>query len=605
MKSFLRILRYVSAYRSQVLLNIFFNILSVIFSLFTLLMVIPFLEVLFNRVDPVLTKPLFSLSTSSLRETFNYYVSQIKLDHGDIAALIFICTLVLLTSLLKNLFTFLALYVMETARGGVARDLRNQLYRKILDLPLSYFSKEKKGDIMARMSNDVQHIEGSMLRIVEVVFKEPFTIIIYLVTLFIMHVQLTVMILFLLPVAGLIIGRLGRNLKNASQKSQSKLGQLLAIIEETLSGQRIIKAFHAADFFETRFKKENQSYFGHARNMQRQTKLASPLSEFLGTVVVVVVLYFGSRLVLQADSSLGPETFIGFIVIFSQIINPAKAISNAWFFIQQGAASVERLEHILTADNKIDEAVNAISMSSFAESIRYQNVGFTYDTQAVLNNIDIIIPKGQIFALVGQSGAGKSTFADLLPRFYDVNEGQIMIDGQDIRNLKLADLRKLIGVVTQESILFNDTVFNNIAFGNPKADDEKVIHAAQIAGAHEFIMQLEQGYQSIIGDRGSRLSGGERQRLTIARAVLKDPQILILDEATSSLDSESEHVVQEALQRLMHNRTSIVIAHRLTTIQHADQILVMKAGQIIEQGTHEELIRLNGEYSRMVELQAF
>jgi len=605
MKSFFRILRYISAYRSQLILNIFFNILSVVFSLFSLLMVIPFLEVLFSRVEPIVNKPVFHLSAATLRDMFNYYVGQIKLDYGEMAALLFICSLVLITSLLKNLFAFLALYVMETARGGVARDLRNQLYRKILDLPLSYFSKEKKGDIMARMSNDVQQIEGSMLRIVEIVFKEPFTILIYLATLFIMHGRLTLMILLLLPVAGLIIGRLGRNLKNASQKSQSKLGQLLAMIEETLSGQRIIKAFHAADYFDKRFKQANQSYFKLARSMERQTKLASPLSEFLGTLVVVIVLYFGSRLVLQHNATLDPEVFIGFIVIFSQIINPAKAISNAWFFIQKGAASVERLEHILDADNKIIEEDHPISISKFSDCIQYHKVGFTYDKQLVLKDIQLSIPKGKVYALVGQSGSGKSTLADLLPRFYDTATGKITIDGKDIKSLKLADLRGLMGIVTQESILFNDTVFNNIAFGNPDADKNKVQEAARIAGAHHFIIQMQEGYQTMIGDRGNRLSGGERQRLTIARAVLKDPQILILDEATSSLDTESEHLVQEALQRLMKNRTSIVIAHRLSTIQHADQILVMKSGYIIEQGTHTELMKLNGEYSRMVALQAF
>ena len=568
-------------------------------------MVIPFLSILFEKEPIVAVEPELGLSVNSIKEYFNYIVSEIITTEGQIAALLFICILVVSTSFFKNLFRYAALWFITPARNGVSKDLRNNLFDKLLSLPLSFLSEKRKGDMITRMSSDVQEIEWSILNTLEAIIKEPVTIVVYLITLFVISPTLTLFILILLPITGLIIGRIGRKLKLAAQQGQTKLSELISIIEESISGLRIIKAFNAEKNQSYKFHTINKSHFHIITGMIRRRDLSSPLSEFLGTAVVVLVLYIGTRMVLIGSGGLEAETFIGFIIIFSQLIQPSKSFSAAYYQIQKGIASAERVEKILDADIAITEAPDAVALTEFKEGIEYRNVSFAYEHQMVLKDINVHIKKGMMVALVGQSGSGKSTFADLLPRFYDVIEGGIFIDGIDLREYKIKDLRNSMGIVSQEPILFNDTIFNNIAYGKEDATEADVINAAKIANAHDFIEKQENGYNTIIGDRGSKLSGGERQRLTIARAVLKNPPILILDEATSSLDTESERLVQDALYKLMQNRTSIVIAHRLSTIQNADEILVMQKGQIMERGNHLQLLEKKGIYQKLVEMQAF
>ncbi len=603
MKSYLRIIAYLRPFTTHMVLSVLFNILTALFSLFSFLMVVPFLEILFGTTDLVQEKPDITLNVKSLVTWFNYQVSMLIVDEGAVAALIFICLLVLITSLLKNLFRYMAMHVLAPARHGVTRNIRNQLFQKILSLPLSYFSEERKGDIITRASSDVQEIEYSLLNTLDVVFKEPITLLMYLITLFVIDPWLTLLILLLLPVTGLVIGRIGRQLKNAASKGQIWLSSLLSTLEESLSGLRIVKAFGAEEKMYNRFRRENELYYRINVGIFRKRDLSSPLSEFLSTIVIVVVLYLGSSAVLKG--SLDPGVFIGYLVLFSQLINPSKTFSRAYYQIQKGMASSQRVEELLDADIRIAEKPDAIPVEGFDKAIEYKDVVFAYDKEEVLSHVTVTIPKGRMVALVGPSGSGKSTMVDLLPRFYDVASGQILIDGVDLRDFRLRDLRNLMGMVSQEAILFNDTVFNNIAFGKTNATMEEVVEAAKVANAHEFISKMEKGYDTIVGDRGGRLSGGERQRITIARAVLKNPPILILDEATSSLDSHSEKLVQDALFKLMRNRTSIVIAHRLSTIQYADEILVMQHGRIVERGNHIGLMSRNGLYRELVEMQAF
>lgn len=603
MKSYLRILRYLRPFTLNLVLSVSFNILAALFSLFSFLMVVPFLEILFGTTDLVLDKPELSFSVNALIARFNYEISQLIVNEGATAALVLICLLVLGTSLFKNLFRYLSLYVMSPARHGVTRSIRNELFKKVLALPLSYFSEERKGNTLTKASSDVQEIEFSMLHTLEVIFKEPITILFYLITLFIINPFLTLFILVLLPVTGLVIGRIGRKLKMAAAKGQIWLSNLLSTLEESLSGLRIVKAFSAEEKMVHRFERENEAYFKINVGLYRRRDLSSPLTEFLSTIVIVAVLYLGSTSVL--DGNIEPGVFIGYLVVFSQLINPSKTFSKAYYQIQKGIASSKRIEELLDADIKIKEKPNAKSIKTFEHEIEYEDVSFAYDKEPVLENVKVKIPKGRMIALVGPSGSGKSTFADLLPRFYDVTQGSIKIDGKDIRDYKIADLRGLMGIVSQEAILFNDTIHNNIAFGKRNVGMNEVMEAAKIANAHDFIMRMDKGYDTIVGDRGNRLSGGERQRITIARAVLKNPAILILDEATSSLDSHSEKLVQEALFKLMQNRTSIVIAHRLSTIQFADEILVMRDGKILERGNHIGLMSKNGFYKELVNMQAF
>jgi subfamily B ATP-binding cassette protein MsbA len=504
------------------------------------------------------------------------------------------------------------MYFLAPVRNGVVKDIRNEMYYKVLILPLAYFTEQKKGDLMSRMSSDVQEVEWSIMSSLEMIFREPIAIVSFIVTLFIINPGLTAFVLALLPLSAYFIGLIGKSLKRTSRKGQQKMGELLSIIEETIGGLRIIKAFNAIWRMNDHFREHNTQYTRLMIRLYRKRDLASPLSEFLGAVVLVTVLWFGGKIVLDQNTPLDAATFIVYLGIFSQVIPPAKAFTTAFYNIQKGAASVERIEHILQAEEVIVEKANATPITEFNHQIEFRNVGFSYSNDHepsgedfVLKNINLVIPKGKTIAIVGPSGAGKTTMINLLPRFYDVTSGEILIDGHPVRDLVISDLRGLMGIVTQESILFNDTVRNNIALGKKEASLAEIETSAKVANAHEFILHMENGYETNVGERGGKLSGGQKQRLSIARAVLKNPPILLLDEATSSLDTESERLVQDALLRLMKNRTSIVIAHRLSTIHFADEIIVIDNGEIVEKGTHNELIHRDGVYKKLHSLQAF
>ncbi len=603
MKSYLRILNYLRPFWLNVLSSLLFNLLSTLFGLFSFLMIVPFLEVLFGTQNPVTVDPGLHFSPDGIAAYFNYRLSELILSEGKGAGLIFICALIIFSSFFKNFFRYLSVWAMSPARNGVSRDIRNDLFYKLLALPLAYFSEEKKGNLMTRMSNDVQEVENSILNTLEVVFKDPLSILVYLGTLFYISPGFTLYALGLLLITALIIGRIGRKLKMAAQRGQALLSNLASILEESLTGMRIIKAFNAEERVKALFRNENNRYYRIMTSLIRKRDLSSPLTEFLATLVIAAVLFLGGQQVIHGE--LSASLFIGYLVVFSQLINPFKNFSKAFFQIQKGMASAERIAEVLDENIAITEKNNALPVKSFNEAISYQNVSFSYGDDPVLKDINLDIKKGKMLAIVGPSGAGKSTLADLLPRFFDVSSGSLRIDGHDIRDLKISDLRHLMGIVSQEPILFNDSIHNNIAFGKEGASKEEVIEAAKIANAHEFIIKMPDAYESNVGEAGVKLSGGQRQRLTIARAILKNPPILILDEATSSLDSESEKLVQEALFKLMKNRTSLVIAHRLSTIQFADEIVVMQEGRIIERGNHISLMSKNGLYRKLVEMQAF
>ncbi|MDQ3049579.1 MAG: ABC transporter transmembrane domain-containing protein [Bacteroidota bacterium] len=616
MKTYFRIVRLIKPYMGYALLNALFNILSVIFNLFSLTMVAPFLDLLFLKTDQDYADriakgvPAVKFSVDSLVDNFYYYFTSIIVDpgKGKLYALITICVLVVVMFFFKNLTRYIAMFFLAPVRNGVVKDLRNSMHRKIMDLPLAYYSDERKGDIMSRMTTDAQEIEWSVMSSLEATFREPLTILLFLSTMIYISPQLTLFVFVLLPLTALLITRIGKSLKRTSVKSKERLGSLLSIIEETLSGLRIIKAFNAEQPIQKKFEELNSRYTDTMNRMYRKTDLASPMSEFLGACVLVVVMYFGGKLVLAEDQSLTAAMFIAYIAIFSQMIPPSKAFTNAFYNIQKGIASADRINKILDAENTIIDKSGAQTISDFNAAVSYENVSFSYrrgDTGKVLNAINLVLEKGKTIALVGQSGSGKTTLADMLPRFYDPTEGDIRIDGISLRDLRLASIRSLIGVVSQESILFNDTVANNIAFGMTGVNQQAIENAAKIANAHDFILQMPEQYLTNIGDRGGKMSGGQRQRLSIARAVLKNPPILILDEATSALDTESERLVQDALHKLMANRTTLVIAHRLSTIQHANEIIVMNKGVIEERGTHNELIERRGLYKKLFDLQSF
>ena len=610
-RNFRRILHYVKPYWFSILMNIVFNILAIVFSLFSFSMVVPFLNLLFNPDNLTTIKPEFALDTDTLLAMLDYYVSYIINVKGQEVALVFICILLVVAFFLRNLTTYFALYFMVGARAGTIKDIRNDLYKKIMILPLSFYSKHKKGDIMARITTDVQEIEVSIISYLDVFIKSPLTIAAYFAYMLGVSWRLTLFVVLLLPIGGLIIGVIGKSLKKDSLDGQNRFAGMLATIEETIGGLRIIKAFNAIDYSSEKFNEQNGKYTRVIKFVNRKRDLSSPMSEFLSSIIISIVIWFGATLILDAAGnpeavpSITAANFIAYIVVFSQIISPAKSVSQGFYSLQKGMASADRIFEVLDAEEVIVEKENAISLPDFKDSIVYNDVSFHYNEVNVLKNISLTIPKGKMIALVGESGGGKSTMVDLLPRFYDVSQGSITIDGIDVRDFKICDVRGLMGIVSQESILFNDTVFNNIAFGLEHATREAVIEAAKIANAHDFIMEMENGYDTYIGDRGMNLSGGQRQRISIARAVLKNPPILILDEATSSLDTESERLVQEALSKVMTNRTSIVIAHRLSTIQNADEILVLVKGQIVERGKHEELIEKGGVYKRLTDLQSF
>lgn len=605
MKKLLGILSYLGNYKALIAANSFFNLLSTLFSLVSFAAIIPFLNILFTKGEREIVPVELSYSSDGLMNYLNYRMNEYISVHGEKDALLIICITVVILFFLKNVTRYSAYYFIAPVRAGVVRDLRKKVYSKILVLPLSYYSNEKKGDIITRSTSDISEVEWSILGSIEMLFKEPVTFTIFLTFLFFMSPKLTLFVLVLLPVSGFLISKIGSSLRSSAKKGQSRLGEIISILEETISGMRIIKAFNAQQFMDKRFNNSNQMFFKLMVKVHRMLNLASPVSEFLGAIVIVTILWFGGNLILDSNSALTGEFFIAYIAIFSQLMPPAKAFSEGFFRLQKGIASMDRINEILDAEEKIVETKNPVPVKKFTDSIEFRNVNFSYGQEPVLKNINLKIEKGKTIALVGQSGAGKSTMADLLPRFYDITEGEILIDGVNIKEYSLQDLRGLMGIVSQESILFNDSVFKNIALGIPDVPPTAVEKAAKIANAHDFVSQLPESYQTNIGERGSKLSGGQRQRLNIARAVLKNPPILILDEATSALDTESEKLVQDALNNLMKHRTTLVIAHRLSTIQQADRIVVMNEGEIAETGTHAELLAANGIYKKLYDLQIF
>jgi ATP-binding cassette subfamily B protein/subfamily B ATP-binding cassette protein MsbA len=594
--------------------NIVFNVLSAILNLFSFALIIPILQILFKINEEVYTYMPWSFEPSSWeswkglaeagKNNFFWYITNLIETEGGSFTLIVLGVFLVIMTFLKVATMYLAFFHMIPIRTGVVRDIRNQINNKITQLPLGFFSEERKGDIIARISGDVNEIENSIMSSLDMLFKNPILIFIYLTGMILISWQLTVFVLVLLPLAGYIMGQVGKKLKRKSLLGQQQWGDLMSQIEETLSGLRIIKAFNAESKIRNRFEKSNDIFRRTTMKIYRRQQMAHPMSEFLGTATIVIVLWYGGTLILANNSPIDAPTFIYYLVIFYSIINPAKDLSKSVYAIQKGLASMERVDKILKAESDINDPIDPKPIS-LQKQIEYKNVWFKYQNDWVLKNVNLTIPKGKTVALVGQSGSGKSTLVDLLPRFYDVNEGSITIDGTDIRESTLYDLRGLMGNVNQEAILFNDSFFNNISFGVKNATLEQVKEAARIANAHEFIMASEQGYETNIGDRGGKLSGGQRQRISIARAILKNPPILILDEATSALDTESERLVQEALENLMKNRTTIVIAHRLSTIRNADEICVMHGGEIVERGTHDALLVLDGFYKKLCDMQQF
>lgn len=608
MKEFFQVLRrFVPPYKKYLVLTVVFNILSAILNIFSFLAIMPILKILF-KIDTTDQHPvLLELGSGDIKDVLtnnmNYYVYQMIDALGASTTLLVIGLFLAFMTFLKTGAYFLSSATIIPIRTGVVRDIRNQLYRKITSLPLGFFSEERKGDIIARMSGDVQEVESSIMSSLDMLFKNPILIIFYFATLLLISWQLTLFTLVIVPIMGWFMGFVGRKLKAKSIKAQSMWSDTMSLVEETLGGLRIVKAFCAEEKMNRRFDAINTSYREQVRRVNTRQQMAHPMSEFLGTVLIVIVLWFGGMLVLNNMTLSGPM-FIYYLVMLYSIINPLKEFSKASYNIPKGLASMERVDKILKAENPIKEKADPVRIASFEHSIEFRNVSFRYGEKWVLRDINLKIEKGKTVALVGQSGSGKSTLVDLIPRYYDTQEGQVLIDGVDVRDLCIHDLRMLIGNVNQEAILFNDSFYNNISFGVESTTQEQVERAARIANAHEFIMASEQGYDTNIGDRGGRLSGGQRQRVSIARAILKNPPILILDEATSALDTESERLVQDALEKLMKTRTTVAIAHRLSTIKNADEICVLHEGRIVERGSHDELMALNGYYRKLHDLQS-
>ena len=600
-----RFIPYVLPYKRQAFLNVFFNILYSLFSALSFVALIPMLDVLFGKAQPITEAPVYSgnlLDLGSYGKAYlNYKVGALA-GENTIWALAIVIALVLSLFLLKNLFSYLASFFITYLRKGVLKDLRNNLYKKIVNQPIAFFSDQRKGDIMSRMIGDVNEVQNSMLSALESFIREPLTIIFSILVMLGISVKLTLFTFIFIPIAAAVISKIGKSLKKNSIAVQQEQGRFLSLIEETIGGLRVIKAFNAESIFSKRFADSSQTFNRLSNKVMNRQNLGSPMSEFLGILMIAVLLWFGGSLVL-VDKTLEGTQFIAFMGLAYNILTPAKAISRASYDMRRGNAAAERILEILDYDNPIKERENPVVIKDFTTAITLNNVTFAYAEQPVLTNFSLEVSKGKTVALVGQSGSGKSTIANLITRFYDVNQGAILIDGVDVKDMQTASLRKLIGVVSQDSILFNDTIKNNLLIGKPDATDEELITAAKIANAYEFINDLPEGFDTNIGDAGSKLSGGQKQRLSIARAVLKNPPIMVLDEATSALDTESERLVQNALENMMKHRTSIVIAHRLSTIQNADLIVVMQKGRIVEQGTHTELIQKNGMYKRLVEMQ--
>lgn len=603
--------RFIPPYKKYVILSLMFNLLSTVFSLFSFAAIIPILRMLFKTGEAIKTYQLWTWNDSikviaaGIQNNLSYSIQQYIESIGPSVALLCLGAFLILMTAFKVGSSYLGSYFMIPIRTGVLRDLRNQLYKKIISLPIGFFTAERKGDIMSRMTGDVVEVESSIMSSLDMMFKNPITILFYLGVMFAMSWELTLFVLVLLPFSGWLIGKIGKSLKRRSTLGQEQTGELLSQIEETLGGLRVIKAFNAEHKLEARFAALNEKLRRTFMRLNRRYDLAHPVSELLGTVVIAILLWFGGVLILGNRSSIDASEFIYYIVIFYSIIAPAKELSKASYSIQKGMASLERVDKILMSESSIKEPEKPQLIKPFADKIEFRNLSFKYQTDWVLQDINLVVPKGKTVALVGQSGSGKSTLVDLLPRYYDPVKGEILMDGVNIKNFKTSDIRSQMGNVNQEAILFNDTFFNNISFGVESATLEQVIDAAKIANAHDFIMATENGYDSTIGDRGGKLSGGQRQRVSIARAILKNPPILILDEATSALDTESEKMVQEALENLMLNRTTLVVAHRLSTIKRADEICVMHEGKIVERGKHDELIALNGYYKRLCDMQSF
>jgi len=602
-----KIIPYALHYKKNIFFNILFNVFYALFSTILMVTLVPTLNVIFQQTKRVTNEPTykgFAEIKNYAEQYFNYKITQITDDFGIERALLVVIGIVILTALLKNLFNFLGSLHITNLRNGVLKDLRQDLYKKIIHLPVSYYSDRRKGDVMARMLGDVGEVQNSFFQILELIVREPLTIVFSIVAMFAISPKLTMFVFVFIPISGFIISRVGKNLKSKSQRAQQESGVFISILDETLSGLKVVKSYNAENNFIHKFNTSIDRLLVLANKISNKNNLASPLSEFLGILTIASLLWYGGHLVL-VEKSLSGTAFIGYIALAYTILTPAKAISKATYQVKGGLAAAERVFVLMEEVNTITSKENAVKKDTFTDKITLENINFRYEEENVLKNFSIEVPKGKTIALVGQSGSGKSTIANLLTRFYDVNEGKITIDGTDIRDLEITSLRNLIGLVTQDSILFNDTIKNNILLGKENATDDEVWAALKVANAYDFVMALPNGIETNIGDAGNKLSGGQKQRLSIARAVLKNPPIMVLDEATSALDTESEKLVQIALENMMQNRTSIVIAHRLSTIQKADNIIVMQKGQIVEQGTHNELINKNGMYARLVQMQSF
>lgn len=605
MKSYARIFRYLRGYKAKISLYVLTTLLSVVFSIISIGMLMPFLNLIFNDPRPECAGcgVAGKASQNAVIQGVNDFLSQSVQEQGKVHTLGIICGLMIAFILLKNLFLYLSYYILNPLKNRIVNELREDLYDKVLRLPIGFFNEKRKGDLMSRMTTDISEVESSVVGTLEGWLRDPLTIVVTLAALFAISAQLTLFLLILIPVLGLVIGRVTKSLKKHSQEVADKYGQTLSTLDETLGGLRVIKAFNIESLLRGRFLKGNTELLQAKNRISYRRDLASPLSEVMGVLLFTAILYYGGRLVLNREIALEASAFIGYLGIFYNIINPAKALSTSFSNMRKGSAAIGRIEEILQTPVTVEDNPQGKILERFERNIEFRQVRFAYEDAVILDDINLVLEKGKTIALVGSSGAGKSTLADLVPRFHDVTGGELLIDGTNIRDYSLQSVRNQLSIVTQEPILFNDTIANNIRLGKPDATEEEIIAAAKVANAHDFILKKEKGYETNIGDRGSKLSGGERQRLTIARAVLKNPPILILDEATSSLDTESERLVQEAINNMMQHRTSLVIAHRLSTIRHADEIIVLQKGRIVERGNHEQLLARNGFYKKLVDMQ--
>lgn len=612
-KNLIKILPYALRYKSHIVWNVIYNILYALFSTLSFIALIPMMQVLFDNAEKITQKPVFTNVWDIMnfgKDFLYYYITELTTTNGPQYALMLVVALVITTFLFKNLFNYLASYHIMHLKNGVLRDLRTTMYNKIIELPISYYSQKRKGDVMARMLGDVNEVQNSFFSILELVVKEPLTIVFAIVTMFSISVKLTLFVFVFIPISGFIISRIGKNLKSKSVRAQNESGYLISIVEESLGGLKVVKSYNAESTFKTRFNDSVNRLLKLSNSIGNKNNLASPMSEFMGIVVIAILLWYGGQMVLIEKAANGKAlldgaAFLAYMGLAYNILTPAKAISKASYSVKNGLAAAERVFEVLEVENEITDKPDAIIKTAFEDKISIENINFRYENENVLKNFSLEVPKGKTVALVGQSGSGKSTIANLLTRFYDVQEGTVKVDGINIKDMNMHSLRGLMGLVTQDSILFNDTIKNNILLGKENATDEEIIAALKVANAYEFVKDLPNGIDTNIGDAGNKLSGGQKQRLSIARAVLKNPPIMILDEATSALDTESERLVQQALENMMQNRTSIVIAHRLSTIQKADKIVVMQKGEIVEHGTHDELLAKNGTYSKLVMMQSF